>query len=240
MTCMSHTQDRYLTHQWVLAGIASAAARFVPVPLVDDLIRDRSRRFAIARTLSSHDRSFGAVELRPLYDNSRGFFGTMVGKVAALPMKLALYPIRKLVRMFGSVRGVPLDLMRTYLMAHTVDRCLARGYFNDTAPDDHRTEQARAVRVAFDEAFDGIDWRAAKSLFSDTMEQVGHWRSSTVDLARQVFASDETDPDRLDAAELERPSEVRRGAEKVEAMLDRPEIAKLIDDFDQRFDRALV
>ena len=45
----------WLTHQWVAAGIVSAASRFIPVPFVDDLVRSRCRRFAVSRTLAAYE-----------------------------------------------------------------------------------------------------------------------------------------------------------------------------------------
>lgn len=49
--------DSWLVHQWVVAGMVSAAERFVPVPFVDDMVRNQCRKFVVSRTLAAHDRS---------------------------------------------------------------------------------------------------------------------------------------------------------------------------------------
>lgn len=235
---MDSSPPPFLTHQWVLAGVASAAARFVPVPFVDDMIRDRSRQFAVARTLAAHGVKYRSSQLAPLYDSGKGFFGGVAGKLTAIPLKLALYPVRKMVRIFGSVRGVPLDLMRTVLIGRTLDRCLRRGVFSSDGSSEDWTRQARRVRDAFEVAFDDIDWRAVKSLMGDTMVQVKHFKAQTVDKTRQVFGRDDVDPDRLDDSPLRNDAAVASGATKVETMLQKPEILELMADFDRRFDEA--
>ena len=225
----------------MLAGIAAAAARFVPVPFVDDMIRTRSTQFAVARTLAAHDYDYSSKDLAPLFDgDSGGFLSGMLRKVVRAPFKLLFYPVRKLIRIFGSVRGVPLDLMRTILTARTLDRCIRRGMFDPAKTDAQtRTEQAQKVRLAFEEAFEGIDWITVRAVMSDTMIQVKHWGGVTTDLARQAFGRDDQDPDRLTADDLADNDDVKQGAAKVEAMLAKPETLQLIGDFDQRVDAAL-
>ena len=235
------SDDPYLVHQWVLAAIASAAARFIPLPFVDDMVRTRSRQFAVARTLAAHGYDYSSGDLAPLYGGMSGSLASkLFRKVTSVPMKLALFPIRKLVRIFGSVRGVPLDLMETILIARTLDRCIDRGLFEPAAESKERERQAAEVRGAFDEAFDGIDWLAVKSVTSDTMEQLRHWGGATTELAQQVFAKDQTDPDRLAVDPLANDEEVAAGAAKVEAMLQQPETMQLMATFDRRFDAALA
>ncbi len=45
--------EPFLLSQWAVCGIAAAAARFVPVPLLDDVIRQRPLR-SVVRTLRAH------------------------------------------------------------------------------------------------------------------------------------------------------------------------------------------
>ena len=237
----TQNDDPYLLHQWILAGIASAAARFIPLPFVDDMVRTRSRQFAVARTLAAHDHEYSSSDLAPLYGGLSGSLTSkLLRKIASAPLKLALFPIRKLVKIFGSVRGVPLDLFETILVARSLDRCLDRGRFSPGSTPPQREAEAKRVRAAFDSAFDGIDWMAVKSITSDTMEQLKHWGGVTTRLAQEIFAKDKVEPERLSVREMENDAEVAAGAKKVHEMLDQPETTQLMQKFDERFDAALA
>lgn len=237
----TNSSDPFLSHQWILAGIASASARFIPLPFVDDIVRTRSRQFAVARTLAAHGFDYPSGDLAPLYGgDTSGWVGWTFRKAVSLPIKLALYPVRKLVKIFGSVRGVPLDLMQTVLIARTLDRCIGKGMFDPSLAEDERAKQAGEVRLAFESAFDGIDWIVVRSLMSDTMLQVKHWKGATAQLAQQIFAKDATDPERLSVEPLDNDKEIAAGAAEVKAMLEKPETLQLIADFDQRVDAALL
>ena len=228
-----------LEHQWVLAGIASASARFIPLPLVDDIVRERSRQFAVARTLASLESPLRSREFSPLYGGGGGgWIRRGFRKLAKLPLKLILFPVRKLVRLFGSIRGVPLDLMQTILIGRTVYRLIESGRITHRVDHPERTRLIESAAEAFTESFAGIDWRAVKTLMRDTMLQVEHWGKATTHAATEVFNRDPEDAEQLDADELERQQTVASGAEQVETMLSRPETLRLIDNFDRRFDEA--
>ena len=62
---------RALVRDWALCGIANAAARFVPVPLLDDVVRGRATRLAVTRTLKAHGRE-PVDALEPLWDGADG------------------------------------------------------------------------------------------------------------------------------------------------------------------------
>ena len=53
---MEWTTPTRLQREWVLCAIAAAASRFIPVPLVDDLVKERAVRTAVSRTWRAHGR----------------------------------------------------------------------------------------------------------------------------------------------------------------------------------------
>jgi hypothetical protein len=221
-----------LVAQWAACGIAAAAARFVPVPMLDDLIRERAAQVAVSRTLRAHGRDYSSDRVEPLWevrDPSRRL-GRLFGGAA---LKVLLFPIRKYRALFGAVHGVPVDMMRVLLLARTVDRRLDRGELADPDPE-QLAAQARTIRRAADDAMDGMDLRMLTAALSDGLSHGRGLSSAAASYARRWFTRPGTDPD------LRPGGEVSAGAQRVTAVLRRPEIAQLLDRFDAQVDSRLA
>lgn len=215
-----------LMHEWIIAGIVSASARFIPIPFVDDLVRDRCKRFVISRTLAKHDTDQSMKSLEPLYSGDGGCLTGCVGVVAKAPLKLLLFPIRKLVSIGTSVRGVPLEVMRMVLLGRTLDRCLRSGRF------DKPGTSAADVRVAFEAAFAGMDLRVVRAAISDSLAGVKDWKASATASAKTAAR-----PIVDTANDLDVPVELDKTASQVQEALSRPGVSNLFTEFDERFDR---
>lgn len=232
------TPPTRVAHHDVVAGIIASASRFVPIPFVDDVIKAQCRRFVIAQVLAEHQRGAGAStrggrrrstsleDLKPVYSSDRGCVGGCLSLVAKAPLKLLLFPIRKVVALVTSVRGVPLEILRTVLLARTVRRRLA--------VTDMSAEDSRRVRRAFDEAFARMDFHAARAAIADVMRHVSGWKSAAVKDAEDLSQSRSPDPNSLSIS-----PDVEQSANEVQRALDQPAIASLFEQFDQRFDAAL-
>jgi hypothetical protein len=213
-----------LVSQWAACGIAAAAARFVPVPLLDDAIRARAVRIAVSRALRAHGRDYPAGRLDPLWeDEGVG----LIRQVAAVSRRVLFFPIRKYVAIFGAVRGVPNDVMRVVLLARTVDRRLARGEL--ATPDPAR---AREIRRAVETALDGMDLRLLTAALGDGLSQGKDLTVAAVRYARN-FGDQDADPD------LAPTGPVGAGARRVTEILERPEVVQLLTRFDAEVDAAL-
>jgi hypothetical protein len=220
-----------LVSQWAACAIAAAAARFVPVPILDDVVRARATRIAVSRTLRAHARDYSSGLLEPLWEEQerRG-----LGRyLKAVWLRVVLFPVRKYRAIFGAVRGVPTDVMRVLLLARTVDRRLARGELTDPDPDRLR-EQARNIRRALDQAMRGMDLRLLAAGLTDSLSQGRELTSAAVAYARKTFIRPGAQPN------LEPGGAVGEGAERVTDVLRRPEIARLLEQFDTRVDAALA
>lgn len=230
-----------LQNEWVLCAIAAAAARFVPVPLVDDLIRTRATRTAVARTWAAHGRPDCPSAIGVLADDSTTFWGGVARSAAKLPIKLALYPARKVVRMVTAVRGVSGDLVGVVLLARSVDRCLAAGWFSGTDVAD-LDRQALAVRRAHDQVIGTADLRVLNGAVAAVLRQVGGLGPQALAFARRVFGRSAAEGPQIDGAPAPSAEEqqVEQGARQVAAVFDRPEIASILASLDQRFDAALA
>jgi hypothetical protein len=215
-----------LVSQWAVCGIAAAAARFVPVPLLDDAIRTRAVRIAVSRALRAHGRDYPAGRLEPLWEDEGG--GGVGRRIAAVGRRVLLFPIRKYVAVFGAVRGVPNDVMRVVLLARTVERRLALGELATADP-----ERARQIRRAVDAALDGMDLRLLTAALGDGLSQGRDLTAAAVGYARRLGDKD-SDPD-LDPA-----GPVGAGAQRVTEVLEQPEVAQLLGRFDTEVDTALA
>lgn len=222
-----------LVTQWAVCGIAAAAARFVPVPMLDDVIRERALQVAIARTLRARDRDYSSELLEPLWSEQDGRSGGIARRLKAVTMRMILFPMRKYVAVFGAVRGVPSDVMRVLVLARTVDRRLARGELTDAEPD-RLAEQARGIRRAVDETLDEMDLRLLTTALGEGLSHGRELSVAAVRFTRRWF----TRPDREPTAEP--GSAVAEGAQRVTEVLRRPEIAELLDQFDARVDATLA
>ncbi len=160
----------FLVTQWAVCGIVAAAARFVPVPLLDDMVRERAVQIAVSRTLLAHGRDYPSGRLSPLWGEQPGQAGRMRRRVRALPLRVLLFPVRKYAAVFGAVRGVPNDVMRVVLLARTVDRRLDLGDLAD-ADADRLGGRAVEIRRAVEEAIAGMDLRLLTALLADSLSQ---------------------------------------------------------------------
>jgi hypothetical protein len=231
------TEPALLT-TWALCGIAAGAARFLPVPLLDDVVRRRAAQTAVVRTLRAHDRRWSAGLAEPLWADAEDARRGVRGRLGAVPGTLLLFPVRKYTALFGAVRGVPNDVARVVLLARAVDRRLERGAL--TAPD-RVPDEARALRQAVDEAIAGMDLRLLTAALADGLSGTRGLTTAAVGLVRERFASSEpaspADAPPVDAPPVEGP--LAEGTARVTEVLRRPEVSALLDRFDAQVDARL-
>ena len=217
-----------LLHHWVVAGIVSASARFIPIPFVDDVVRDQCRRYVVSRTLAAHSTELTTKELKPFYDGGGGCLGGCAGMLVKAPLKLLLFPVRKFVAIVTSVRGVPLEVTRTVLLGRTLDRYLSEEQVDATP------EHLAKMRKAFKESFKRMDFHIVRAAIADALSGVSGWKSGAKKSAKAVAGPKDAEEDGLNPSD-----DVEAGANKVEAVLQQPETLQLFAEFDQRFDEAL-
>jgi hypothetical protein len=230
--------DRLLVVEWAVCAIAAAAARFIPVPLLDDAVKQRATRIAIVLTLRAHGRHYPSDAVQPLYAGVDGWASGALGYLKSVPRRVALFPVRKYVALFGSVKGVPTDVMQVLLLARTTHRCLAQGRLAGEDPKALRAE-ALLIRRSFDTAVEGMDLRLLTGALADGLSHGMGLKAAAVDYALHAFGREHADPSQ-DAGGLDPGGPVGQGAERVEEVLRRPEIAELLTELDARFDANLA
>jgi hypothetical protein len=218
-------QTDWLQHQWVIAGVVASAARFVPIPFFDDAIRTQCRRFVVSRTLAASDTPLTTASLKPLYGESGGLVARSLRAMAKAPLKLLLFPVRKIALMATSIHGVPMEIMKTVLLGRTLRRQLSSGQIDPG--------RAEAMRSAFDEAFARMDFHALRAGISDSLRGVRSWKKSAITMARSLSKRSLAPGEAMPADDR-----IELTASRVQQVLDRPETTKLFAEFDRRFDQA--
>jgi hypothetical protein len=239
--------SKQLVGQWAVCGIAAAASRFIPVPLLDDAVKLRATQVAVLRTLRADGRTYPSDAVEALYAGTEAGAAGQVREVfrylRSIPRRVLFFPIRKYVALFGAVKGVPSDVMHVLLLGRTVHRSLAQGRLaapakaGELSAADTKALRQEAVRIraAYDDAIHGMDLRLLTGALADGLSQGKGLTSAAVGFARKTFGRD----DDAEAA-LNPGGEVGAGAERVEEVLRRPEITRLLLEFDENFETALA
>jgi hypothetical protein len=248
---MTEERRARLQREWVLCALAAAAARFVPVPLLDDAVRERAVRTAVTRTWSAHDRPDCPEAIDILCNGTRGRLHGVAATAAWLPVRLAISPARKLVRVVTAVRGVGRDLAEVLLLARALDRCLDSGWFATGDPGELR-RQAVTVRRAHDRTVHTADLRLLEHALWIALRQVTALRRHATQFARVAVgratpattgSPSSTGTPAITAGpgaqQLDQGSQVEEGVRRVESVLDRPDVAGALAVLDRRFDAAL-
>ena len=220
-----------------LYAVLVAAAGFVPFPIVDDLIPQQLLRHMVLVALRSGRRTYPVRYVSPLYREG-GCLALLLEILVYLPVKILLYPIRKIVRVVQAVRRLSQRTASTYLLGHSIARALEHGWLPDEAPPERLREQAVLIRAAFDRTLE----RSNPVVFSRSVSAVlvglrglgfGAYRAARVLLRRRV--EDGAAPDVTTTP----PGVVGAAVEGIHGELDSPPIAGYLAEFDRDFDRVL-
>lgn len=229
-------------HVRVLCALLAAAARLVPVPLVDDWLRERVTRYMVGRTLGAHERTYPTTSVAPLYAEERGCLEGCLVFLVWLPVKLVLYPLRKALAWGLAARGLSQDLTLMLLLGRSLDRCLSQGMLRQGPEGDLRAE-ARMIRLAYDNAARGFDTSFLRQSLGGAASSVKGLPAAAVRTLRSLFrrrgetqADVQTD---LEVPEADRET-VERGIGAIEAALDDPQVQSALARFDRTFDDNLA
>jgi hypothetical protein len=223
-----------MRHVVVLCALLSAAARFVPIPFVDDIVRERVRQALVGQLLRINGRSFGTGRVQPLWRDPEGCAGGCLTLLWKLPLTILLFPIRKIVALIKAVRGFGSDVTLSLLFGRAVSRALELGLLSDGAPDAELASQSLAVRRAFDVAQARTDTVLLGAALTEALRSVSGLMAAARKAARRLARSG-PDPEAPTAGD----AVLEQGVGVVEAVLARPDIARALADFDARFANAL-
>lgn len=233
-----------LQRDWILLALVAAASRFVPVPLLDDVVKTQANRGAVKRAITESGREVNIALVTALYDT-----GSILGFLVALPLKVILYPLRKIARVISAVHGVPTDLLETLLLGRSVFRALKRGAFDNSEDVKAMKAEAKHMRWAFEQAFKGTNFKVISSALGDALSRMKDLSGIVSDITGQLLGNKSSgtgakvDDDAIDQADLSEVAErddVEEGLDDVEEVLARADVIKELEAFDARFDEALA
>lgn len=209
------------------AGLALtfALARYVPVPFLDDFVRERIARVVVSRAAAARSKGLEPDEVARLAAPSDGCLGCL-GALLWAPLRLLFFPIAVLL----GLRHLSRDLVEVLALGRTIERVLADDRYPLASPAEARLAYARDVRIAFDGARRGLDIHTVGSLLSLSLGPL-----------RKVLPAAMRSSRRLWHGELgaEEPA-VQAPASRLAAALEDPRMKELLAKIDQRFDELLL
>ncbi|MCZ7684212.1 MAG: hypothetical protein M5U28_37715 [Sandaracinaceae bacterium] len=222
----------------LVCGLLASASRLVPVPFLDDVLRGKALQLLVSRTLRAHGRTYGSARVAPLYGDEGGCLSGCLLFLVLLPIKLILYPVRKILAWVMAVKHLARDLSEAVLLGRTLERCLSAGRLAQASgAEDLRAEAAR-IRMAFASALAGTDLRLMRGTLTTALRSVsGLPRAALHALRRLRGKGDEADPTAgLSSADKRK---VEEGAARVSAALETAEMRAFLERFDATFDENL-
>ncbi len=222
----------------LVCGLLASAARLVPVPFLDDVLRGKALQLLVSRTLRAHGRTYGSAHVAPLYGDEGGCLSGCLLSLVLLPIKLILYPVRKILAWVMAVKHLARDLSEAVLLGRTLERCLSAGRLAEASgAEDLRAEAAR-IRMAFASALAGSYLRLMRGTLTTALRSVsGLPRAALHALRRLRGKGDEADPTAgLSSADKRK---VEEGAARVSAALETDEMRAFLERFDATFEENL-
>jgi hypothetical protein len=225
-------------HLVIICALLSAAARFVPVPFVDDLLRERIRQYLVSRLLRHGGRGYGSARVGPLWQDEGSCASGCLTLLWKIPIKILLFPIRKLIALVTAIKGFSRDLTVSLLFGRALERALARGLLAEGSPEPLLLRESAEVRRAFEQACQGVDKALVTSALANALRGIRGLPGAALRSARSLARSSDA-PDPEAAAKPADREKVEQGAGAVEQALTRPDVARVLAEFDTRFDAAL-
>ncbi len=222
----------------IVCGLLASAARFVPVPFLDDLLRERALQLLVSRTLRAHGRTYGSSKVSPLYGDENGCLHGCLLFLVLLPIKLILYPVRKILAWVMAVKHLARDLSEAVLLGRTLDRCLVAGRLAQGSDPAALRAEAERVRMAFASALAGTDLRLMRGALTTALRSVSGLPRAALSALRKLRTKGE-DADPTAGVSASDEAKLEEGASRIESALSTPEMRAFLERFDATFEENL-
>jgi hypothetical protein len=222
----------------IVCGLLASAARFVPIPFLDDLLREKALQLMVSRTLKAHGRKYGSMFVAPLYSDDSGCLHGCLMFLLLLPIKLVLYPIRKILTWIMAAKHLAADLTESVLLGHTLHRCLAEGRLRGDEDTAKLRAEAELLRKAFSNAIAGTDLLLMQKAVGVAVSSVKGLPRAALHAARNLRKKSE-DADPTAGLSQDEKQKVAEGTSRIERALDTPEMRAFLERFDAKFDENL-
>lgn len=224
-------RDPSVSRTRITCALLYFAARQLPVPFLDDLLRTQVAAYMVRHTVKKAGLEVPTEQLAPLFGKDEHWAIGCLWALFKLPLKLLLFPIRKLANIVFAVRHLGKDLAEILLLGEVLDRAIAHGDLR-AAGDDAQLARSRRYRRAFDRALADTDTSLLWSIVGVAM---GPLRGLTALALRPLRALWHGSGEEAVASPA-----MQEKVGRIEAMLMQPEVKTFIADFDRRFEAVLA
>ncbi len=220
----------------LVCGLLASSARLVPVPILDDVLREKAIQLMVSRTLKAHGRGYSSTKVESLYGDPRStMYGCLLWLVL-FPIKVILFPIKKLVVWVMAAKYLAMDLSESLLLGRALDQVLGAGRLADGS--EGLGAESQLVRNAFDNAVAGTDMKLLRGVLRGTLASVSGLPRAALAALRKLRSRGEGDDPTEGLSKAER-EQVDEGAGRIQQALETPEMKELLADFDARFEENL-
>lgn len=227
------TTQPIATKTRLLYALLYSAGRFVPVPLVDDLLREEVALRMVVQATEAAGQPVPRSHLSPLAAPATGCLRGCLGLVPKLLLSIVLFPIKKIANVILGVRHFTRDVTEIVLLGRLVDRALARGDVDPKKSEEAQRVDALQLRMALDRALSNTDLDILGTTLRAAFGPIRGVMLSGVSALRVLWRGSETAPTPTSAPLTESTSRLERA-------FDRPEVRALIEGFDAKIDAALA
>lgn len=227
-------RDPEIVRTRVTCALLYFAARQVPVPLLDDVLRVQVAAYMVKHTVRKAGLSVPSEQLAPLFEKDEHWAVGCLWWMFKLPLKLLLFPIRKVTNLLFAVRHLGKDFAEILLLGEVIDRAVVDGDLKaeGAATEEGQLARSRRYRRAFDRALAETDTTLLWGLVGVAIGPVRGLLAAGARPLRYLWHGNGEEavgasPD-MDAK-----------ASAIEKLLLQPEVQRFLADFDRRLERAL-
>lgn len=138
----------------LLTALLFSAGRFVPVPIVDDLVREQVTMWMLRRLCDRAGTPIPRSHLAPLATPQDGCFGCL-GSALLVPVRLVLFPIRMFVSIVLGARNLTRDVTEIVLLSRLTERGLREGWLDPGKSEQAQRAECVVLRRALDRSLRG-------------------------------------------------------------------------------------
>lgn len=216
----------------LLYALLFAAGRFVPIPFVDDLLREQVALYMVQKAVLSKGKSIPRSHLVPLASPAGGCLSGCLGLALKIPLTLLLFPIRKILAWVLGVRHFTRDVVEIVVLGRLVERAIDRGELDGAKSEAAQRAECLLLRQALDAALAGTDLSILGATLRAALGPLRGVMLAGLSALRVMRRSGAEAPPAPDAT-------LSEGTSRLERAFDRPEVRKLIEEIEQRLDGHL-
>ena len=230
---VERTPDPNALRRRITCALLFFAARHVPVPFVDDILRTQVSTYLVQRSVTKAGLTVPKGRLAPLFARDESFLMGCLMALLRIPLKIILFPIRAITNVLFLVRHVGRDFAEMLLLGEVIERGIdAQLIRGDELEDAPQVERSRQMRRAFDRALKETDTHLLWGMVSVAVGPLRGLFPAARRALRVLWRG-------TSGEALEGNVEMQTQVSAVEKVLLQPEVKRFLAEFDQRYETAL-